>query len=105
MRVVHKFEIKGTGFSLIELNKWDIILDAMVIEEKLFIWVERHPDTHEETIERIFFLVNTGEEWDSQQENRNGWDQFNIYNHIRTVRFANGIVQHLFEAKELRKAK
>lgn len=119
MRVVHKYEIKASGYSLIKLNQWDNILDAMVIEDKLFIWVERHPNIHKEIIERIFFLVNTGDAWDPIVINEQTVkishtssikmaelipDEYNTYLHIRTVRFSNGTIQHLYEARDKRES-
>lgn len=92
-RVIYKYEIKKRGYSTIKLPPFSVILDAQVIDDKLFIWIEhvlKNLKDSEIFKDRVFFLWNTGEPWAIK---------YNIYRHIRTVRFASGIIQHLFEVE------
>ena len=90
MIVVHKYEIKEKGYSEIEMPENAIVRDAMAIGMKLYIWVETDPERDKLLKSRTFFLCMTGGGYDHKR--------FNTHRHIRTVRFANGIVLHLFEA-------
>ena len=99
MRVIYKYEIEKSGFSRIEMSEMAIILDAMVIDDKLFIWAENCPEVHKKIVERTFFIVNTGEQYSPMIDEKEDWDKFRIYDHIRTVRFSSGIIKHLFECK------
>ncbi len=100
MRVIHKYEIKARGFTIIEMSEWAVILDAMIIDERLFIWAELVPDRDKKLVERVFFLSNTGQAYDNRGNQPDRCNQYSTYQHIRTVRFSNGTVQHLFEARD-----
>ena len=88
MRTIHKYKIQKRGYSEIWMPEGAIILDALIIREDLFVYAEHGPGIFQE--KKTFLLLNTGESYD--------YETFNVHNHIRTVFFDNGTIQHLYQA-------